>query len=550
MRTLLLHTLVIFGASLVGTAPSLQSTDQEIKKVYHADYVVVGVGTAGAGIAKLLSDNPKNSVIALDAGRQQDNDPPIRDSFRANDLEPFYYATYFYQQEQQPEPFNGMQYHYTTGYLWGGGSSINGEQYVQGTNQNFQQWQNLLGSSWSVHKIRKAYKALEKYNGSTTNPAARGFKGPVDIRQAPTNPTAMALKFANAVTLATGFSEILDYNDPNTPLGPFTRWQLYQDPSGIRENSSRAYLKDILKAKKDRKLRILSKATALRILFNQHRKAIGVLVEKEGTLCKVLAKKKVILSAGIFSPKLLMLSGIGPKKLLQSQGIDPVFVNPNVGKSLVNHALITAVFTANPQDIGIPANDPNALYTGGAFLPDPTPGSDQTRRDVQLIGMSPAQGTFAVTVLLLDPKSRGQVKIQSNDAFKPVLASDAILSDPADLNAFKNIFKVYIANIATQLATIDPSYQLVSPTMDIINNDALLTDFIMANVNIPHHWTGSCRMAPRSQGGVVDQHAHVYGVKNLVVADTSIVPFPNDGNTSAPSFMLARVIAKQLERSK
>ena len=134
-----------------------------------------------------------------------------------------------------------------------------------------------------------------------------------------------------------------------------------------------------------------------------------------------------------------------------------------------------------------------------------------------------------------------------------MLASDGILSNPDDLTVFKNIFKTYIENIATQLAAIDPSYQLVSPTMDIINDDAQLTDFIMANVNIPHHWTGSCRMAPRDLGGVVDQHAHVYGVKNLVVADTSIIPFPNDGNTSAPSFMLARVIAKQLlatEKSK
>ena len=43
-----------------------------------------------------------------------------------------------------------------------------------------------------------------------------------------------------------------------------------------------------------------------------------------------------------------------------------------------------------------------------------------------------------------------------------------------------------------------------------------------------------------------DQHGHVYGVKDLVIVDTSIAPFPNDGNTSAPSFMMARVITKQL----
>ena len=34
----------------------------------HADYVIVGVGTAGAVLAKELSDDKKTSVIALHTG--------------------------------------------------------------------------------------------------------------------------------------------------------------------------------------------------------------------------------------------------------------------------------------------------------------------------------------------------------------------------------------------------------------------------------------------------------------------------------------------------
>jgi hypothetical protein len=52
----------------------------------------------------------------------------------------------------------------------------------------------------------------------------------------------MAEKFTAAVEQATGYPEILDYNDPRTPLGPFTRWQLYQNPNGTKENSSSAFL--------------------------------------------------------------------------------------------------------------------------------------------------------------------------------------------------------------------------------------------------------------------------------------------------------------------
>lgn len=522
----------------------------ELMEIYHADYVVVGMGTAGAGVAKILSDDHRNRVIGIEAGTNQDNDLPIKDSTLSFDLESSYYATYFYQQEQLPEAFNGEQYHYTTGFLWGGGSSINGEQYIQGSNINYQRWEDLLGSNWSVKKIRKAFKGLENYNGLTVNPGSRGTQGAVEIRQTPKNATTMAQKFVDAVSLATNFNEILDYNDPKTPIGPFTRWQLYQKPNGNRVSSSTAYLKDIVDEDGEgignRKIKVLSKASVNRVLFDKNKRAIGVECEREGRTCRVYAKKKVILCAGVFSPKLLMLSGVGPKQLLKAKRVDLVYDNPHVGRHLVNHPIIGAVFTANPNDNGVPAKDPNALYVGGAFLPNPNLGSSLNKRGIQLIGMSMEPGTFIVMGLLLDPKSRGRIQIQSNDPLKPVLASDAILTHPEDLETFKNLFKVYIANIALELAAIDPEYQLISPTLTIINDDDLLTDYIKDNVDIAHHWMGSCRMAPKDKGGVVDEYGHVYGVKDLVIADDSIAPFPNDGNTSGPAFMIGKMIAEQL----
>lgn len=548
-RSLSQKTFFLVGCWLTFLQP-IHAVKQE---VYHADYVVVGMGAAGAGVAKLLSDNHDVSVIGIEAGKNQDDDAPITDSTKAFDLEPSYYATYFFQQEQQPEAFNGEQYHYTTGFLWGGGSSINGEQYVQGTNKNYQRWEDLLGSRWSVKKIREAFHDLEDYNGRTNNPKARGTQGAVDIRQAPKKSTTMARKFVDAIAASTNFPEILDYNDPETPIGPFTRWQLYQQPNGSRESSSTAYLDGIVSKGGQpfgkRNLIILSRSSVNRVLFDKNQKAIGVQFEKEGKIGKVFAKKKVILCTGIFSPKLLLLSGIGPRELLKSKGIPLVYHNPNVGENLVNHPIISAVFTANPDDVGVPDDDLNALYVGGAFLPNAKLDSDPSQRDIQLIGISFEPGTFIVSALLINPKSRGHVKIQSNDCLKPLLATDAILDNADDLESFKDIFRVYIANLATKLGAIDPQYQLIVPTLDVINDDDLLTDYIKDNVDVAHHWMGSCRMAPKNEGGVVDEFGHVYGVKDLVIADDSIAPFPNDGNTSAPAFMIGRMIALQLIQS-
>ena len=117
------------------------------------------------------------------------------------------------------------------GSLLGGGSSINTEQYVRPTSAVFNEWESLLGPLWSPEQAINNFKKLEKYNGTTDNLDAHGFNGRIDIRQAPVNPTAMAEKLVSAIEQATRFSRILDYNDPNTPLGPFTRWQLYQDPT-------------------------------------------------------------------------------------------------------------------------------------------------------------------------------------------------------------------------------------------------------------------------------------------------------------------------------
>lgn len=52
-------------------------------KSSRADYVIVGVGTAGAVLAKRLSDDKKTSVIALHIGENLTEDPLIKFSVNA-----------------------------------------------------------------------------------------------------------------------------------------------------------------------------------------------------------------------------------------------------------------------------------------------------------------------------------------------------------------------------------------------------------------------------------------------------------------------------------
>lgn len=513
------------------------------------DYIVVGTGPAGAVIVKILSDHKQNSVLVLEAGENNDKDKPIRDSTFAPELEEQFFPQYFWQGEGVPQGgVDDRSFEWTSGRLLGGGSSINGEQYVRPTPAVFREWEKLLGPLWSPRRATRRFKRLEKYNGETDNPRARGYHGRIDIRQAPVHPTSMAEKLTAAIEQATGFPEILDYNDPQTPLGPFTRWQLYQDPNGRRENSSKAFLSpDIMtpsgRGVNGRKLRMFFKSTALRVLFDNNR-ATGVEFLKEGKRTRAYAQKKVIISGGINSAQLLMLSGIGPAALLKKAGIPVIFDNSNVGRRLKNHTLNTAVFTTNPNDNALPANDPNALYTGGAFLPDPME-VNGNRRAVQLIGIG-SDSNLTLALLYLRPKSRGSIKIQNNDPLKIVLGDEGFLANPDDMEAVKSIYRIYVKNIAAELASIDPAYRLISPTADIMDDDSKLEEFIRENFDHNHHQQGSLRMATLDKGGVVDRRGNVHGVKDLIVADASIIPFTVDGNVSAPAFLIGYTVARQL----
>ncbi|KAL7642617.1 UNVERIFIED_CONTAM: hypothetical protein RMT77_007181 [Armadillidium vulgare] len=63
-------------------------------------------------------------------------------------------------------------------------------------------------------------------------------------------------------------------------------------------------------------------------------------------------------------------------------------------------------------------------------------------------------------------------------------------------------------------------------------------------VSTIYHAAGSCKMAPETDPmGVVDPRLRVRGVKNLRVADASIMPLVTSGNTNAPSIMIGEKAA-------
>ena len=525
------------------------------------DFIIVGAGTAGCLIANILNTKTNYSICLLEGGQNYDYDKEIMDLTLSGELQTRYGQKYYWPLGDETHELR-MRYHckdycpnnskyenhfpYAGGKLFGGSSSINGVQFVKGTVAFFDRIESITGDPlWSAQNAFHSYNQIEKFQGTTTDSQYKGLKGHLPIRQ--TTPTAMTQKFANAITRVTNQVEVIDYNDPNTPIGGFQTWQLTSFPNGSRGSSSRAYLEPLLRINKNEqncylskngRLKVFANAQVQSIVFNQNKKAIGVNVTINGQAQKIYCNQKLILSAGIQSPFILLNSGIGPSSDLKKAGIDVVVDNPNVGKNLLNHPIINVFGTANSEDKGLAR--PDDLYVGGAFL-----NSETVRdglRDFQLIGSNPKTGSFSIIGLLLTAESQGYIKIIAPNQFQ---FNFNYLQNPKDMEKMKEL----VIMMTEILDDMGNGYKTTLPGKDIVEDDKKLEKYILEGLSQAHHYVGTCKMASVKDCGVVNSNGEVYGVKNLIIADDSILPILNDGNTSATAYLVGYIIAHKILRS-
>jgi len=546
---------------LLGVALLFPTESAAKKKPYNGnqkcfDYIIIGLGAAGAVLARKLSDDFCTSVLVLEAGENRILTPetlsPNPEEFETLlAYDPKYSITY-------PIIAPAGTIIYSEGREWGGGAAHNDMQAVRPNPLDANQWGlDSNNAQWFYPNILPLMKALETYtpDGTIADYTQRGCCGPIRLTQ---NPPVDSDPLAIAIANVAGAPFVSDYNNAllsNVGTGPI---QLFVTPGSDSRRSFSAYdfttIGEVMDEKgrglDGRKLRVKGNALVTGIIFDTkgcgEPKAVGVRYvrsqsSKDSEIKNVYASKKVILCAGaINTPKLLMLSGIGDGQMLGELGIDVIVDNPNVGAHLENQYGVIATLTDPYQ---IPGGQISSFIDERPYMP-----ADSVRR-MQLIGINVSDEAAILAALILKPGSVGSVTLASRDPLVPARVLMNMYSDGGVNDVGSDAYlSVSFFKIAQDIAAAAGQTVLYpSPEQYAAGDDALFGAAVNpASLVIAYHTVGTTRMGTSIANGVVDGNLNVFGVRNLMVADIGALPISPSGNTCYSAYVVALIAAQIL----
>jgi choline dehydrogenase len=528
-----------------------------VKKTF--DYIIIGAGSAGCVLANRLSKDKKTSVCLLESGPKSNTwkvDMPSALLYTMHD--PKYNWKYY----SEPEPYlNNRRIFCPRGKMIGGCSSHNGMVFVRGNPLDFERWASYDLPKWDYKNVLPYFKKLETWSGGEN--LYRGGKGPLKVNRSKIDEAFPLFKALIKAAAEAGYDTFEDSN--GFRQDGFGTFDVTID-NGKRQGVSRAYLNKINGYKN---LSIENDTDVSKIIFKE-KKAIGVEVKKNNNSEIYYCNKEVILSSGsINSPKILQLSGIGDEKLLNQNGIDIINHLPGVGKNLQDHLEIYIQHKSKIKDTlyNLSTNYLTQTIEGikwfllkkgmltyshlevGGFVKT----SEKYKHpNIQLHffpslvinhGLTnPSFDGFQFHASPNRPKSRGFVEIKSNNYLDDPKIQFNYLEHEEDLQQMRDSVK--IANkIFKQESMKKYLGEQLRPGYDVTDNE--LDDIIRNTADTAYHPSCTNKMGTDSMS-VVDEETKVYGVENLRVIDSSIMPDILSGNLNAGTIMIAEKAADMI----
>ena len=551
----------------------------------HYDYIVIGAGSAGSVMASRLSENPNARVLLLEAGGSESLISEIPIGAISVQTTPIDWKYWTEPQEASCFGFVQRRSRWPRGKVLGGSSAINFMLYVRGNRNDFDNWAYNMGATgWSFADLFPYFLKAEDnrdpyyaYNGYHST------GGPLTV-ETPPDPTPVARVWPEA-----GRQMGYRAGDLN---GKFqTGFMLPQGTirRGARCSTAKAYLRP---ARKRPNLTVVTFAHVTKILFNSHRKAIGVDFVRFNSAHTVYAKREIILSAGaVNSPQVLMLSGIGPAEHLMKLGIPVLVDSPGVGRNLMDHiypslhfyteekvtlvqprvinpiTLLTYIAAARGPLTSLGAIEGIAFihtkYSNTTDWPDLQlqfisggPSSDLGGHIRKAMGFTEEfwekvykpllqYDSFSFYPILLRPKSRGYIKLRSKNPLDPPIINPRYLTDERDVHTLVDGMKfcVKLGFTPAYQRFNSKIYETVYPGCEQylpLYSDEYLACMLRTYTQTIYHPAGTCKMGSITDPmAVLDPELRVKGVHGLRVVDASVMPLIASGNTNAPIIAIA-----------
>ncbi len=513
------------------------------------DYVIVGAGSAGCVLACRLTEDPKTTVLLLEAGGS-DRSQEIQIPAAFGKLFKSRYDWAYYT-EPQPQ-VNNRRIYWPRGKVLGGSSSMNAMVYIRGHPNDYDQWRKLGNEGWSFFEVLPYFKKAENQERGASQ--YHGTGGPLSVADLRSiNPISRA--FVDAC-VEIGFRCNDDFNGPVQEGVGF--YQVTQR-RGKRHSAADAYLKPVLNRPN---LNVRTDTRVTRLILEKAR-VVGVACSQSGKADQCHARREVLLCGGtINSPQLLMLSGIGPGDHLRAPGIQVVLDLPGVGRNLQDHPGVAVAYQCRRRVSLASAETKRSIAKYLLFRKGPLTsnvaeagGFLKTRPDLAAVDLqfhftpayflehgfeNPEGHGFSFGPTLIRPQSRGHLFLRSSDPWEPPAIVANYFDNAADLDVL--VAGVKLSRRLAQTRSLDRFRGPEVRPGPQVQSDQEIAEFIRNKFQTVYHPVGTCKMGS-DEMAVVDAQLRVRGIEGLRVVDASVIPVIVSGNTNAPTIMIAEKAA-------